>query len=314
MPRVELTGTVDPTQFWPRGESDADTVVVTVREVRVDGQPTDILDGAYVLNHGEVQPVVRGGCVRVRLEGLDAPELHFPTTEPEPRALANATFRQARGGQCAAALGEALGGEGLLRCRALTEVEMPGDVFDVYGRFVGEVIVDTSGPGTLNVNDWLLQNGYALPAIYTSASRGRAKKFVELAREAKRFGRGVWRAYTDELYFDSKLVHRGTDRIEERGAVVFPKLFRRMAVWRVRSGAGYGLRSWMAERRPGDRVVPLDSFLAQGTAGLETQDLASFVSDDGVRPRFEADPFRLAFVERAGTTYDREGRPLEEFR
>jgi hypothetical protein len=209
--------------------------------------------------------------------------------------------------------GEQLGGEGRLRCRAVTEVEMAGDVFDVYGRFVGEVIVDTPGPGTLNLNEWLLDAGYALPAIYTSASRGRAKKFVELAREAKRFGRGVWRAYTDELYFDRGLVHRGKERIEERAAVVFPKLFRRMAVWRVRSGASFGLRSWMAERRPGDRVVPLESFLAQGTAGVETSDLAEYVSDDGVRPRFEADPFGLAFVERAGTTYDREGRALNDF-
>jgi endonuclease YncB( thermonuclease family) len=199
MAKVEIIGVVDVEQFHPLGDSDADTVVVQVKEIRVDGEPTKQFEGAFVLDHGEPRALVRNGCLRVRLEGLDAPELHYPTTEPEPVARPNATFRQPRGAACAKALGEALGGSGLVRARAVTEVELAGDIFDVYGRFIGEVIADTPGPGTVHINSWLLENGFAFPAIYTSASRRQAKQFLELAREAKRFGRGVWRAYTDEL-------------------------------------------------------------------------------------------------------------------
>lgn len=191
MAKVEILGVVDVEQFHPLGDSDADTVVVQVKEIRVDGELTKQFEGAFVLDHGEPRALIRNGCVRVRLEGLDAPELHYPTTEPDPVARPNATFRQARGAACTKALAEALGGSGLIRARAVTEQ--------------------------------------------------------------------------------------------------------------------------LKAKRPGDRVTSLEGFLSQGTAGNETENLATFISDDSGKPRFTADPFQLAFVERAGTTYDAEGQAIEEF-
>jgi hypothetical protein len=74
-----------------------------------------------------------------------------------------------------------------------------------------------------------------------------------------------------------------------------------------------GFKTQLKSKRRGDRVTSLEGFLSQGTAGNETENLATFISDDSGKPRFTADPFQLAFVERAGTTYDSEGQAIDDF-
>jgi len=68
---VEVIGTVDVDQFWPKGDSDADTLVMRVKKIRVDGESSAQFDGAYALDYGKKRELFREGCMRARLEGVD---------------------------------------------------------------------------------------------------------------------------------------------------------------------------------------------------------------------------------------------------
>ncbi len=311
MPKVEMRGRLDVEQFWPKGTSDADTVVLEVEHVLVDGEESKVFDGAFVLDHGKRKEVLGGGRVRVRLEGIDAAELHYPTTETGALVGKNGSYRQARAQLACVQLAERLGAQVSLSARVVTEVETPSDVFDVYGRFVGEVTANTAGPGTLLLNTFLLEAGLALPSIYTSMDRRDARRYLALAREARSSQRGVWRWYTTELFLDETMHHVKEPVGDDVGPFVLPKLFRRLSVHEVLKGQVRGFKSWLRERR--DRVRPMVSWLEQGPADAEVEDFADFVSDDSPKPRFLAEPDELVFVEKAGVTYSRQGEPLHDW-
>ncbi|MBH0207001.1 MAG: hypothetical protein A4C66_11110 [Nitrospira sp. HN-bin3] len=86
MGKLMIDGTVDLSQFWPIGESDADTtkIVLTVLPGAVQYQPPDGIprpttkfDEACVKSFGKLKPVIKDGKITLRLQGLDAPELHY---------------------------------------------------------------------------------------------------------------------------------------------------------------------------------------------------------------------------------------------
>jgi hypothetical protein len=80
---LELHGTLDVTQLWPECTSDADAFRVRVarRAFHWLGHPLPELDDGRVFGRVE-KPVVEDGVVHVRLEGVDAPELHYRPTPP----------------------------------------------------------------------------------------------------------------------------------------------------------------------------------------------------------------------------------------
>src|SRR5260221_6777974 len=97
---LEVEGTIDVTQFWPAGRSDADTakVLVTVAagsvRFREDAtkpfRTTNFLNGATVgiPVKGKQKPAVNAkGQLTIRLQGIDAPELHY-----QPSALQKNEF------------------------------------------------------------------------------------------------------------------------------------------------------------------------------------------------------------------------------
>src|SRR5690242_19219490 len=83
---LQVTGVLSVSQFWPEGQSDADTakLQLDVHEDSFTFQASSkekpsvikIFEGAIV--HGKVtKPAVQKGKLTVRLQGLDAAELHF---------------------------------------------------------------------------------------------------------------------------------------------------------------------------------------------------------------------------------------------
>ncbi len=82
---LEVEGTIDVSQFWPEGRSDADTTKVVVN-VAPDAirfrkndtsqfQPTHVFDNARVKGRTATAPIKNGKLIR--LQGVDAPELHY---------------------------------------------------------------------------------------------------------------------------------------------------------------------------------------------------------------------------------------------
>ena len=87
---LHVRGTIDLAQFWPQGASDADTMHVAVdtgsfafaRNPASRFVKTRVLADAVV--RGRIAtPVVRAkGTMVVRLQAIDAPELHHQVTLP----------------------------------------------------------------------------------------------------------------------------------------------------------------------------------------------------------------------------------------
>src|SRR5262249_37880764 len=113
--------------------------------------------------------------ITVRLQGIDAPELHFkpqlrlnlPGGPAVPQKFVS--LRQHFGESATVALANFLKtfGPGPLPCRVVTRVDHPNDVFDKYGRFVGDIQIK-KGKQEININHWLVEQGWAFPAFYDS--------------------------------------------------------------------------------------------------------------------------------------------------
>ena len=88
---LEVTGTIDLAQFWPAGQSDADTVKVLLagagpfRFRAHPGAPfkvTHAFDGATVKGKATKPTIDTQNRITIRLQGIDAPELHYRPTAP----------------------------------------------------------------------------------------------------------------------------------------------------------------------------------------------------------------------------------------
>src|SRR5262249_53736288 len=87
---LRVSGKLDLSQFWPNGKSDVDTVTVVVDEdgfqFSTDGSPqgfrrTRVFEDAFV---GKDAVIGTGRKMTVRIQGIDAPELHCPPNATRP--------------------------------------------------------------------------------------------------------------------------------------------------------------------------------------------------------------------------------------
>src|SRR5579859_5471669 len=157
---LELHGTIDVNQFWPFGRSDADTANIKVAagnnafQFRKDSsspfKPTNAFVGAVVKGSGS-KPAIKNGVVTIRLQGIDATELHYqpaPLSPGEKKGLSAAKlnafhqvdhfYRQYLGASAAKALHDFVAQAGVadIPARVFTQVDTPNEVFDTYGRMV----------------------------------------------------------------------------------------------------------------------------------------------------------------------------------
>src|SRR5262249_33207416 len=131
-----------------------------------------------------------------------------------------------------------------LVCTVVTAVDHPNDVFDTYGRLVGNILV-TIGGQELNVNNWLVEEGWAFPTFYVSMSSDEIEeirtKWATGKNVPNRVGKKLHR-YVRMKDFDFTLIYRRKGAVPDpqadRGPVNMPKLFRRLSVWAVNSKAG----------------------------------------------------------------------------
>src|SRR5437773_795653 len=103
---LEVSGTIDLAQFWPAGESDADTVKVLLSSPNAfrftphAGAPSKVthaFEGATVKGKVSKSAIDNKNRVTIRLQGIDAPELHYRPMAPtlnskKPTPQQRATF------------------------------------------------------------------------------------------------------------------------------------------------------------------------------------------------------------------------------
>jgi hypothetical protein len=154
---LEVFGSIDLNQFWRTGESDADTVKVLLSAANAfrfrshAGAPfkaTHAFEGTTVKGKVSKPTIDKNGRITIRLQGIDAPELHYrptaptithtkPTKAQRTRFNANnGNFRQFFGETATVSLHGFLFKAGAIPigCVVRTQVDEPADVFDTFGR------------------------------------------------------------------------------------------------------------------------------------------------------------------------------------
>ena len=310
---LRVKGTIDLTQFWPSGSSDADTAKVLVNSgpgafqfrptPGAAFQNTNAFANATVIGQGRRSAIDNKGRITIRFQGIDAPELHYRpsshltdkkgrTKRQKERFLeVNEEYRQHLAETATVRLRQylqpAADNQNRISCVVETRVDCPNEVFDIYGRFVGDIIVKI-GNQQHNVNTWLVQQGLVYPAFYNSMSPDEIETLTVAANQAWANNLPVWTNLADYVgRLDWGLQYRppsenpSYNAANDIGPVVLPKLFRRLSTWEVNSYAGMVPSVfWSYLESKNDTCYLTQEFLDEPTAA-PLYGLHDFVDQDG---------------------------------
>jgi endonuclease YncB( thermonuclease family) len=334
---LRVTGTIDLAQFWPTGDSDADTtkILVGVSNTAFKFRKTDagafkttkIFANAIVRGRVRKAPIDSKGRVTIRLQGIDAPELHYrPTLSKKPKPTdeqrgafnaANKDFRQPYGETATLALGAFLkqGNAATINCSVETYVDHPNDVFDTYGRLVGDIFI-TKGSKKLNINQWLVEQGYAYPTFYSSMSSAEIDVFLRATKTGRKKTGRLWPRYdANTSHFDPTLVYRKKNATPapDPGKALMPKLFRRRSAYYSQHAAGYTTGSFLdyikAEDKANTFFLTVD-FLQNGVSSATVQFLSEHLATSG---HFDLKPDQLVFQEAKSKLVDADGKEITKW-
>jgi endonuclease YncB( thermonuclease family) len=335
---VEIHGSVDLKQFYYKGgKSDADTVKITIpmdsTRFRTDAGSSwkenlqALFNGAYV--RSKDKPVVDNkNRISIRLQGIDAPELHYRATkstkpheltEDQNRLWMTNEFRQHWGARCAFELANYFSkyddGSGVINAYVFSRVDSPSDLFDVYGRLVGDIVI---GEDNQNVNHWLAENGWAFPAFYNSMTGDEINTINKKSKEALDTSQGIWNDYSNMLItFDPDLdlpskKEGEIDKNTDNGGVNFPKIFRRQVPYEVSKKAGVinlpSLQDYLKTQKE-DRCYIAKELLTNGEKA-QSHKIAEFVDEDG---KISFDPDGLIFTEKESGLKDSNGSEIDHW-
>jgi endonuclease YncB( thermonuclease family) len=239
----------------------------SIRFRPADTAALDVLAGAARLKRSR-----EDGSVALRLDTVDAPELHF------------GGHRQPLGGEARDALLAEAGFTGVVVAGTVVRAATPERVAAVVeaehvepnGRVVARVG---------DVNTRLLRTGAVYAMAYASTPEPVREALRAAAAAARDDGLGVW---TRDATAAFALPDQAA--IGPHGALVLPKLFRRCTEWLRTRRPGEGLVDWL--RRP-DRPAPLDDEALLDGARVRLSDL---IEQEGDAVRFLADPLALTFL------------------
>ena len=252
---LRVSGTIDLSQFWPNGKSDADTATVVANvngfEFSSDGslqrlRRTRVFEGAQIAGKNVIKTDRK---VTIRIQGIDAPELHCPPGVRKPPGFPKkkplkgngGLFRQLQGETATAGLaGEVFpkGRPKVVPCEVITRINLPNDAFDMFGRLIGDIFFRNGGK-TISIAQLAAQHGWALPAYYNSMNPDEILALHKLFEQARGKGSGIW-PHFDKVVGQLKLLKfrdgGGFSNKEEqadRGPFVVPKIFRRQLRYSV---------------------------------------------------------------------------------
>jgi endonuclease YncB( thermonuclease family) len=292
---LEVHGPISFDQFYYQGgESDADTVKIQLDSMRFrPSEQAEWLEDLHTFDDAVIRgkKVIRDEKITIRLQGIDAPELHYGTH----------WFRQHWGARAVKELENLLepyvnGSRNTIDAYVYTWVDHPNDVFDIYGRFIGDIIIVKDNK---NVNHWLVEEGWAFPTFYNSMSKQEISILNSKSKSAQNNSKGIWNRYSDKLVpFEYELQTargRNAERIEaatDNGNLNLPKLFRRQVDYNEGGNAdGKSFVDYLIERN--DEFYLTKDFLERRT-NAELHKFSETIDENG-NIKFEPDEF--VFVE-----------------
>lgn len=331
--QLRIRGRVQLSQFWPEGESDADTVkvIMTVNQdsfefrpsLGATWRPTPVYFAAGIWENRKNKsgtkkvwrPLVRTvdgkRQITARLQGIDAPELHY-----QPPIKGGAKFRQPKGETATIELARRIETLASGECTFVTAVDLPGQAIDKYQRFVGDIVFNFGQKRQFNVNLWLASDGWAMPGIYNSMARPEIETIVDAARRAEKAELGIWPSYHAQVdALNRSLVYRRggpVDTRADRGNVIMPKLFRRLCAASLRDTGGWvrgDLRRDLAAHAKRDVFRKMSDFMANGwPKGTKGEAIASLLS---ATDRVGLKSWDIVFREDDAKLKDKDGKELK---
>ena len=275
---LRIKGSIDLNQFWPTGKSpnilsDADTVHIQVdpkTSFVFEGNVTRAFDFAWVTTRknsdGSRSPIyvivsqqTANAHLKIRLQGIDAPELHYRVDQKKMEVRQNwgkrATF-ELRKFLKSRASGTTID------CHVETLVKSPNDVFDKYGRFVGDIMI-ADGSCILNVNHWLVKKGWAFPTHYNSMQLGEIAAINTAWASGKGgFRKSIVKRAANDMYGlpSGKAGDDPAEAKKDKGKLVLPKMFRRLVEFSEDSKGTATLKDFLAAFKKRDLVIKLADF------------------------------------------------------
>ena len=340
---LQMRGSIALNQFWPTGRSDADTTKIVLavspdaiefrKNSSVPFHSTHVFDHAVVNGRTRKAPI-RNGQVTIRLQGIDATELHYqpsPLSRTEKKGLSAAKlgayhavthpYRQFLGATATKALHDFLAttGKPALDCHVFTQVDEPGEVFDTYGRLVGDIEA-TVGGKLVNINQWLVEQGWAFPTFYSSMTNDEINMLRGLAKTARSKKSGVWKFLSKSIGpFNFNLLEPKKNDLSvlatDKGPVILPKLYRRYTNWSARNKAKVTSQNFQKFLAAGSNGKPdvcfvTADFLANGVHSATHRTFDQFVVA-GKTTKFEPDG--LVFSEAPSALIGPDKKPITQF-
>lgn len=333
---LKITGEIRLDQFWPRGKSTSDAskmrITVGADSFLLDEnktgnfKPISIFDeGTVEYNRKKIGLVKRGNQIICRLRGVDAPELNYTFFGPTPHkhpvtkkvlsgsqyqqliaVVNNANYRQPMAETSVVKLAQiiATAGKGnTVPCVFVADVQTSQDVCDCYGRFVGDIYIYPKGK-EINLNNWLLHNGWAFPALYNCFDSTCIQKVLSAAQNAKEKRLGVYPHYRkffgrfEEIgnYRSPTRNQTHTPDVPNNNAyLVMPKLFRKWCRYNMYLQAGIqpgSFADFLNASTPG--YFNTHDYINSNTEILQPAALSAIAT----RNRIETEPTDIVFIKK----------------
>jgi endonuclease YncB( thermonuclease family) len=338
---LSIKGTIDPKQFWPDGASDADTCHVKLEgpftftdESTGITQETQAFENAIIIDeHEKDEPVIQrktsGNYIKVRFQGIDAPELHFRSTKPKEIGWlppwqyrlfqqygSQRQYRQHLGETTTVNLKTLLQHEdgSPAPCTITTRVGTPNEAFDAYGRLIGTIMTTINNQDS-NLNLHLVEQGLAFPTLYSSLSPQEIQDFRQAAQTARANEKLLWNYYRPaigrldlHLLYREENTHPQPDPDGDAREVIFPKMFRRLCLYTALYKARVvtkTFRQYLEDLK--DSCFFIDDFLEQGSAAARVYQLSDFMN---TYEEFDPWPEELIFQEMPSVLYDKTTRKV----
>jgi endonuclease YncB( thermonuclease family) len=347
MGTLRIQGLIDIAQFWPVGSSDADTTKIKLivgkdsfkykEKGSKSFKATKVYEGAKskgTITSEVIKVKKKTGerTITVRLQGVDAPELHYsaaplkqsPDITPAKRQKYNDINEERR--QCFAesstvALAKHLlqfaDDDGIIKATFETEVDAPHDAVDTYGRFVGNIVV---GKGK-DINVWLVENGWGTPAFYTSMKADEIQTFLDAWEKGKKIAKRTSKAITNDVNkFDWDLIYRSPGSVdsfkqgEDKGKVLLPKIFRRQVAWMVAKKAGIGskTKTFIQHLGNADELVLVTEYL-DNNCDLNSTTTFKLKDRISAKNKFIDQPEDIAFKEKPGKLVNAKNKEITKW-
>jgi endonuclease YncB( thermonuclease family) len=333
---LTVIGSLDISQFWPATKgshsSDADTV-----HLKVDPNTSFIFKssphsrpkitrkfiGAFVMDHGRKKKAITArNEIKIRLQGIDAPELHYPAigkVHPSKKGTYRNEFRQPFGASAANALHKHLRSflvtdfGMVIHATFVTQINAANEAVDSHGRFVGDILVGTAAAESINT--WLVENGWALPLFYDSMTNKEVQILVDAWKIGKKIAARPQKSLRKPLQSFVPGKNVGNAKLPDHAKLNIPKIFRRQAQFWTEVAGPLTRMEFVALLNKGikgkpDAAFPLDYFL-KNFKHLDPKKRVSLADKISSQGNTLFSPEQLVFKEDPATLLAANGKPVK---